>query len=278
MQERLTPRESAILLALATYKYLTVSQIITLWIATHKPNVTRSMKRLLDAGHPLVDRNTFGFHPKKGRLEDIYFLTKHGASLLLEYGDLEENEVLVPRGKSTLFTQDYFHRKFTIDVQIALSLEAEKQGVEMVFFDRYFDKEGSARSWTLSSVAKITLGKSSFLVPDIVFLLEQGENQYFYCGEIYNGKDTKRVLTQLKKHVRALELWTPSIKYNLTKGNRVLCIFEYESALEAVMKRLKGDDFFANFSDYFLFKHLEQSTADSFDNWKNLDWAVVRMY
>lgn len=126
--------------------------------------------------------------------------------MLLEYGDLEENEVLVPKGKSTLFTQDYFHRKMTIDFQIAITLESEKQGMSVPFFDRYFDKEGSARNGSLTSIARISLGKTAFIVPDVVFLLEQGENQYFYCGEIYNGKDTKRVVTQLKKHVRALEM------------------------------------------------------------------------
>lgn len=59
MKERLTPTESAILFALARYKYLTVSQILALGIATKKANVSRSVKGLLDPLRTLVDRNTF---------------------------------------------------------------------------------------------------------------------------------------------------------------------------------------------------------------------------
>ena len=55
------------------------------------------------------------------------------------------------------------------------------------------------------------------------------------------------------------------------------CVFEYASIQESVIRRLKGDDFFANFSDYFLFKHLEE-LQNPFDNWKNLDGDVVRMF
>ncbi len=59
MKERLTPTESSILFALARYKYLTVSQMVALGIATKKTNISRSVKGLLDPVRPLVDRNTF---------------------------------------------------------------------------------------------------------------------------------------------------------------------------------------------------------------------------
>lgn len=126
--------------------------------------------------------------------------------LLLEYTDLEEEEILIPKGRATYFSQDYFHRKYTIDTQIAIHQEAKKQGMEVSFFVRYFDKVGSARKGGLTSLAKINIDSKNFIIPDGIFMIDRGGEQYLYCLEIYNGKDTKRVVNQLKKHIRALEL------------------------------------------------------------------------
>lgn len=195
----------------------------------------------------------------------------------MESGELDEDEILSPKGRATHFTQDYFHRKYTIDFQIAITKTAEQEGMEVAFFDRYFDKVGSNRKGDSVSIAKITLGKNAYLIPDAVFLLEHEQEKYFYCAEIYNGKDTKRVVTQLEKHVRALETGSPSIKYGIDKGNRVLCLFEHLSIQQAVIKRLRGDEFFANVTEYFLFKHLDDLKTAPFDNWLNLDGDLVRM-
>lgn len=279
MQQRLTPKEGQILLALAKYKFLTTSQLMTLWIANHKPNLSRCIKKLTELSRPLIWRNTFGFHPTKWRLEDIYYLTPDGAHIIIDQTWKDPEEVLLPKGKATLFSQDYYHRKNTVSIQIALSLAAQKNGREIPLYFRYFDKLGNARANTLISTTRIPLsGANEFLIPDFIFLVEQNRKQFFYCWEMYNGKDTKRVITQLKKHVKALETGAPSIKFNLDKANRVLSVFEHKSNLEAVLERIKEENFFANLEDFFLFKHLDDLLAEPFSQRTSLSGETVKMY
>ena len=67
-----------------------------------------------------------------------------------------------------------------------------------------------------------------------------------------------RVLTQLKKHAKAIELGTPSQKYNFPKGHRVVAVFEFENAKKAVIDRVRQDDYFGNMAKRFLFKSSEE--------------------
>lgn len=267
MIQRLPPTQSKVLLNLAQYKFLTTSQMIRLGVATKRSNLSPHLRRLRDGSRPFIARMEFGTHPKQGRLEDFYYLKPKAKKALIEELQMRPEEIKMPIGTSTLFNNDYFHRKYTIDCEIRTYQTAAQNGNEVVFFERYFDHTGSNRKKGSASRAKtkIDIDKDNYLIADGVFMLEMpdGERE-LYSLEMYNGKDTKRVHKQLRQYVQALALGSPSIRYNHKtadgsryKGSRVLAVFEHESCMRAVQERVANDVAFANMGELFVFEVLE---------------------
>lgn len=119
-------------------------------------------------------------------------------------------EIKIPIGTATLFYQDYFHRKNTVSCEIAMSLRAEQNNLDILFCTRYFDTMGNnRRDKNLRSQNKFSLKENkTFLVPDMVFRTSEvtGAKESLYTLEMYNGKNTLRTLEQLKKHIEAIEI------------------------------------------------------------------------
>src|SRR5690349_2625354 len=80
----LTATEHAIFTALATYRFLTVLQLLSLGVTSSRRYLYRILQRL-SARHPRVIRSlAFGVHAEKGHLPALYYLTPAGAELLAE--------------------------------------------------------------------------------------------------------------------------------------------------------------------------------------------------
>lgn len=271
----ITEIQTNILLALGRYKFLTTSQIEALQI-TDVTYARKVLKDLEEKTRPFVGRITFGTHPKWGKLENFFYLTKYGKKQLMEGLGIAEAEAKAPKGKATLFFQDYYHRKYFISVQIAIYGWAAKAAFEINFFHTYFDQIGNNRvSGNAEILTKIPFkegnGAENYIMPDGIFLLQKNEERILYLVEMYNGKDTKRVLTQLEKHAKVLVAGSASDKYQIKKANRVICIFEEESILKAVINRVRLDERFRKLKDFFFLKALDKLTAISFEEeWYNL--------
>lgn len=267
----LKPSEEKILLALASLKYLTVSQLIALDIMQNKRNLSRNVKSLRDRG--LLETKNYGFTPGQGRVENIHFLSKKGKKLLEEDFGLEAKDIKIPLNKN-LFSQDYFHRKSTIDFQIHLDLWAKNNEASVAFFDTYFDKIGNNRTKkNLRAKTKIDLQGDSYMIPDGVFLLELPDTSTeLYLLEVYNGKDTGRTVKQLMKHVEAIELGSTNEKYEFMNAYRVLSVFEYPSMMQSVQERIAEDDYFAHMKEHLYFKSLEEiNYTNILEEWQNYD-------
>lgn len=245
-----------ILLSLAEYKFLTVSQLTKLGVMNHRRNVSNKTKELRDRG--FINSIVYGFVPKYGKIENVNYLTNKGKKVLMEGLGLEEQEIKIPIGRNNHFFKDYYHRKNTIDFQIQLVQSAEEFNYEVLFFDTYFDKLGNNRkSADLRAKTRADL-KEGYIIPDAATMIEfsDGTKELFLI-EVYMGKDTKRDVNQLKKHVNAIELGTVNEKYNYSKPYRVLSVFEHKSIMESVMSRLSGDEYFTNMVHHFFFKTIE---------------------
>lgn len=268
---KVTEIQTNILLALGRYKFLTTSQIEVLKI-TDVTYARKILKELEDRKRPFVGRITFGIHPKLGKLENFFYLTKHGKKELIEGLGIEEVYLKAPKGKATLFFQDYHHRKYFINVQIAVYQWATRAELEIEFFHAYFDQIGNNRiSGNAQILTKITFEVENYLLPDGIFLLHKNQERILYLVEMYNGKDTKRVLSQLEKHAKVLVAGSASDQYQVKKANRVICIFEEESAMRAVINRVRLDERFRNIKDFFFLKALDKLATVSFEaEWFNL--------
>lgn len=279
--QRLTTLQSNILIELARYKFLTVSQFHRLGVSQDISWIRTQAKELSEAGNPLIERLTFNVTPRKGRIENVFYLTKRGKDALIEGLNMDENAVKMPVGNSTLFYKDYTHRKNTIDFQIAVYLWAKEQerGTYVDFFDCYFDKVGNNRTAAnLQAKNKIALENEDYIIPDGVFMLQTPQRPYLFLFEMYDGKDTKRVFEQVKKHVKAIASGSPSEKYNYPFAHRVILVFEFDNMKDAFLERTKNNPYFSEVSPCFRCKSIEGVQADFFTGWQTLKAETIGFF
>ncbi|MGH1433802.1 MAG: hypothetical protein ACRBG0_05000 [Lewinella sp.] len=261
----LSPGQTSILKALARYKFLTTSQMITLRISQRKSNLSVMLKPLKESKRAFIGEMKFAFVPSKGRLENFYYLKPKGLKLLLESNIMEGQEVRIPKGRTVMFTQDYFHRKYTIDCHIACDLSAKQEGIQVLEFDRYFDKTGNNRTGkNLQARTKIKIGRE-YLIADATLLLQKGDVTRLFAFELYNDRNTKRIIAQLQKHLEGVRDSSLCRNYSIEKGHRVLAVFSYPEVMKAVMERIKNQDL----SDFILFSGLKGATSYFFKKWSN---------
>jgi hypothetical protein len=62
--ERITLSQQKILLALATFKFLTTGQLLTLEVMSDRANINKNISALRSRFRPLLGSVSFGVHPK----------------------------------------------------------------------------------------------------------------------------------------------------------------------------------------------------------------------
>lgn len=273
---RIGHAQERILFALAKYKYLTVSQMRDIGILKDRRNIARKVKELRD--QKLVQSTVFGFFPGIGKVDNVNFLGPKAKALLQEFG-LEDEEIRIPIGRQH-YTNDYFHRRYTIDFHILVSQWAEVEGANILFFDTYFDKTGNNRKGkNLRAKTKIDLAGDKYIIPDAVCKIELPDfTHQLFLLEIHNGKDSLRIFNQLKKHIYVLSTGATNEKYEYGQAYHILCVFEHESIMQALMKRMQQANDFMYTTEHFLFKplsHLKETNI--MHGWTNYKGDKVNL-
>lgn len=274
MVDYLTPQQANFLTALAKFKYMSRSQFVAYQVAKKNPSLQNNLTILREK--KLINRYGFATVPTKGRMEDLYFLTEKGAKIVSENLDIPLDLVKYPNRSTTEFKNDYSHRVATVNTMISFVLWAKKQGYEIDFFDTYYDKVGSQRKSEtgVQSKTRLDLPNQTNISPDSIIKYDGQDKSYLFCIEVYNGKDTKRVIEQLRKLSYATFEGIPSKKYNHPKGNRNLIIFEHESYMQATIDRIKQDPYLGQFEGlerFFYFKSIEAVKNDFGGSWSDLE-------
>lgn len=267
-----------VLEALAKYKYLTVSQMVTLGIATRRNNLNTVMKPLKEGKHATIGyKDHMASTLKEGRLqyhrlEYVYYLTSYGKKYLLEDHERDEDSILIPSSTQNVYKSDYHHRKFVIDCQIAFDLASDNDQKSILRFDRYFDKVSSGKK--LYAKTRVELGEIA-LIPDAVFIQNREEQRNLLCLEVERGTNSKKLLDKLLVYAQLMAEGVISMAYNHKKDNRVLIVVEEESLLLNTIERIKQHEdfetFFATFVEHhFLFNTLAGVlSGNPFIGWKN---------
>ncbi len=283
-----TEIEEQILKQLAHYKYMTLSQLVKTGTGG-KSYVSTRLKQLRDAG--MVGVSQYGGVYRSGgggRAENINYLLPRGAKLLAENTEgLDIAAIHFPKNIDGMFRNDYFHRISTVNSQIAFELWAKSKGFEVLFFDTYFHKVGSAKTAKddnpLKSITRVTFDDGSFIEPDASFLYQTPERLYLMALEVHNGKDVTRLVTQLKRLSLAVSkgMITALYKerYGVKTSPRILCTLETAGMLQLVQKRMGADPFFNPdwMQKAFLFKVAEQAWDDFANGWQNYKGAVFNL-
>lgn len=253
----MTGMQEKILRNLASYKFLTVSQLI--WLkAGIKNRLYENIKKLVSGGYvKFADYRTF--LRNGGKVERIHFLTPKGATLLVENTpNLHYDDIRYPKSSTTLFTHDYFHRVSSINTQISFDKWITAHDMHLHNFDTYFDVVGSRIKHLtnpMKAITRIDFGNGHFLDPDGIALYEQQGEKKILLFETYNGKDTKRVMQQLRKHSYVIKQGLAAYKYQCEAVTKVCSTFETQNAMNAVLKRLETDPYFhyEGIENYFFF-------------------------
>jgi len=275
--ERITAAQEKILIALGRFKYLTVSQMITLEIMTDRSNINKNLALLRSCFKPLAGSISFGVHPQKGKLESVHYLTPRGALLLQErYG--ARYPLRFPKGSSGLFQQEYFHRIHTVDCHIALSKWAAANDIDILYFQTYFDKLSSGKKNGYRAESAILIGQNDYLIADALCLLGGPRREELYALEMFNGGNTDRVHGSLFAHLQALNHGQPSKQFGLQYGSRVLCVFENENYKRLAMDRINADPRFKKAKTHFLFKSISQMGVDQFFDWQLFDGSDTCLF
>lgn len=251
--QSLTPTKTNILLALARYKFLTISQMVELEVATQRSNINTNLTKLKNGKNALVGEIPFPFVPNHGRAETLYFLKSKAKEILIEELFMDETIIKVPKGSTTVFTRDYFHRKYTIGSMIEQDLLAKKESGSILWFDYYFDKLDKSENGTRAK-NKIDLKDGKYMIPDAIFMKENSDGKKeLWLFEMFCDTGVKRPYETLLKHREALILGSPTTKYNFDKANRVLCVFENKSVLDNVRNKFLNEPIFKDFTNFFHF-------------------------
>jgi len=135
----------AILEYLADFKCLTKSQMARLGVRKNASDLYRAIAPIRDIKKPLISRVVMGALAPYGKLEDVYFLTRHGVEFLIENHLKLSDQIRYPKSKFSLFHKDYKHRIATINFHIELHIWLKGIEGEINIASSYFDKPGSQR-------------------------------------------------------------------------------------------------------------------------------------
>ncbi len=285
----ITELEEKILRCLAHYKYMTAGQLVRLSIGS-KSYVSIRLKKLREEGY--IGVSQYGGVYKSGgagRAENINYLLPKGARLLAENsGDMSMESIHYPKDIGGMFRNDYMHRISTVNTQISFELWVRQLGYEVMFFQTYFHKIGSAKTAKqdnpLRSLTRITFEDDSFIEPDAIFAAQrEAGKQFFACLEVHNGVDVSRIVEQLKRLSQAIGkgLITNRYKaqYALVKSPRVLVTLETENMLRLVKKRMVEDSFFQPdwMKQAFLFQVAENVWTDFDNGWQNMEGTPFQL-
>ena len=277
--DSLTPAMTRALTALASYHYLMPRQFTRLPGFPTKPEGVHKLLRRFPA-----EKGEVGFiragvdnESKAGRVPRLYYLTKYGAAAVAELKQCDPETIFYPKGDK-LPLQDVQHRAMCIDFWIELNRFAEGTHSEVEFFHPYFRTTGANRhsdpTIRLKKLTRIDFPaevakrhSKPFFWPDGVFVLRTPQERILYLLECYRGIDTGRVIRQLEWHLLALEHGLPSLRYGFDTANRVLLVFQTETAMYAVLKRLITRPGFDDFAAFIACSTLQRLQGNFQDWW-----------
>lgn len=270
----IAPIQESLLKALGKYKFLTSHQAWRLVGNKNIQTIYNDLKVLRDRG--FVDCIVYGGVSRSGTMAKLNYLTSKGAKVTADIEGIHLDEVKYPKSTNTLVKNDFFHRIFTIDLMIAFDEWIETTEHQRVFFDVYFDKTGSQRKQeegSLKGKTRVETGKNLFIDPDGIFLFRTKQKYELCLLEVANGLDSKRILQQIRNVVFASYQGLVSEKYQIQTTPRILIAFEMESTMQAVMKRVRADEYLENFEELekYLFFGLQSLVKNKWtDGWLDM--------
>lgn len=281
----LSDKKKMILFALSEFQYLTALHMVRLGVSP-SDNYCRTLALELTRGKkPFIKKIDFVIQGGGGgKKASLYHLTKHGAELLEEIA--EDKKIKYPKHFITDFSLQYDHRINCIDFFVSLRLWVVQKGYKLEDFQYYFRQTGTNRNnkgGRSLSENRLDIDKDGvgYIIPDGIFLVHRSETTpVFGVFEQHNGKDTGRIIEQVRRHCVALKYGIPSLRLDVKHNgeyvaNRVFICFEQTGCMKATMKRLAQADDFKPFMQFFHFASLEEENPFISNSWMYANGLTV---
>ena len=277
--DRLTEGMHRALEALAQYRYLTITQMISAGVSPSYSHISRSIVRPLLCGkYPLIGFHDFGVIAGVGRLHKVYYLTENGARLLSEYSQLDFDAIRYPV-RGVQYSRDYFHRLAYVDICIAFTRHMQKNDLPILRMLHYFDKTGKPRKGTALTPETSLAITRGFIAPDGLFLFEAQGKRRAVAVEFHHIPRTTYIVEQLERHVLAMEQSTVSRYLGHDKRSFVFSIFSDENASERVRTTLLKNERFVALLPSFHFNTLDHLKNGGFaDGWILADGSKCGLF
>ncbi|MBU1777984.1 MAG: replication-relaxation family protein [Gammaproteobacteria bacterium] len=264
---------------LASCKFLTSSQFVQLNLYKNRGDVTNALKSLLTAKRPLVGKKNFQPNPTYGKVESIYYLTKYGRDYLIKNLNYNSDDIKYVSKDIDLFQTDYDHRRYTVDFYIQLRQWAESKDGDITFCHYYFDKVGNNRvkdkSKHLYALNRLELQSGDAFIPDIITMFKIDDREYLFLFEQHNGNSTNRLVKQLQLHLQSISEDLYEKQFGFQRSPRIVIVCENDTVKSNTIKRLKQDEQFDNFHNFFIFKSNSELLHDFNHNWSLIDGQKV---
>lgn len=274
----LTELQTRILEALAHYRFLTASQFQCLGISKSLPVIWRNLRCLTSTPTPKrawVGAIDFPAAMRIEHVERVHYLTERGAEFLAELAGVERSELAFEKVTS-VYHRDYWHRKHTIDFRINLEVALADSPWEIERWDNYFEKTGANRSRNpgaagLRAKTRIDCADGFYLIPDSNFIVRSRvhpDQKALFSFEMVNGRDIRRILAQVEKHVVALRDGAMAVAYGVPRNYRALFVFTYPMVMREVRESFGGLGK-GSFEPWLLIGSLEELLANPLAAWSD---------
>ncbi|MEJ1472354.1 MAG: replication-relaxation family protein [Candidatus Sedimenticola sp. (ex Thyasira tokunagai)] len=277
MMISLSENDNKALFSLASYQYLTASQMERLGVGKNRKTIRDyTLRRLTRIRPALVGAQDFGMIPGVGRLEVVYFLTEHGAQIVAEQLRCDVSELVYPK-HGIRYQDDYFHRIHHVNFHISLRQWVDQRpGAELEFFNSYYTKTKGKKIRSVNQVyfkpnPSLPMHYRKTIEPDGIFRFTASGKSFLCAMEIHRKPDSKYITKQLDTHMTALDQSLLAEQYDHPADNLVLSVHESVSSFKSVQRRLMDNPEFEKFLPFFHFNLTEYAGADLQGHWITAD-------
>jgi len=267
--QSLPPKPTEALIALSTYRFLTVKQFVKLGIGASEASVRKNiLPKLNRSRKPLAKKRKLGQF-----LPEVHYLTDHGAKYLAELYRLPIEDFPYPKGQ-VQFSDTLAHHRFAqVDFHIGFRKWADNHPeTEILFADMDFDVTGSRRQGTFISKTELRVPHSNTpIIPDGMFGIDQNGSPMIYALEVHRTTETKRVIAQIKRYMEVLETGAGASKYGLETSPLICSVHMKANVLKGVKSALVRTPRFETFKGAFLFNTFENVKNDLTKGWTFAD-------
>lgn len=282
--------EVRVLEHLATYRFLTIKQLLALGATKHKRHLQATLRALAGIHEkegrtaprryqpyrkPVVEQMRFGINREVGggKLPFVYTLTVQGAQLLAELRS-DERPVYVS-AVPKFPRQEYRHRLGCTDCHIAVRTWAERNHnqARLDFYHVDFNHSRKLKNRPIADT-RVELTDGRVIKPDAVFRLTMSDQrERLYALEFWAGSEVALIEQKLELYRHALHDGAVERTFAFKHGVQVLAVFQQERTLRHVFERLEARANFQPFSRHFLFATLEELQEDMASGWRQLGKA-----